>query len=61
LLWLPLVLLVLAIGIVTSAIVLWRRPGTGSTAGKVYYTVLTVCAVGILVLLGMQGLLLPPL
>jgi pimeloyl-ACP methyl ester carboxylesterase len=61
LLWLPLVLLVLAIGIVTSAIVLWQRPGTGSTAGKVYYTVLTVCAVGILVLLGMQGLLLPPL
>ena len=60
-LWLPVIMLLVAIGIVVSAVMLWLRPGSGSTAGKVYYTILTLAAIGILVLLGLQGLLLPSL
>jgi len=61
LLWLPPALLLLAVGIAVMAVLLWRQPGSGSTAGKVYYTVLTLCAVGLVILIAGQGLLLPPL
>ncbi|WP_095042106.1 alpha/beta hydrolase [Candidatus Promineifilum breve] len=60
-LWLPLLLLVLAVFIVVMTFLLWWRAGSGSTAGKVYYTFVAVVAVGLVVLLGTQGLLLPPL
>ena len=59
-LWLPLLLLILAVFIVVMTFLLWRRTGSGSTAGKVYYTFVAVVAVGLVVLLGAQGLLLPP-
>ena len=60
-LWLPPALLLLAVGIAVTAILLWRQRGSGSTAGKVYYTVLTLCAVALVILIASQGLLLPPL
>ncbi len=61
LLWLPLVLLLLAVGVVVTLILLWRRPGSGSTAGKVYHTFVAVCAVALLALIAAEGLLLPSL
>ena len=61
LLWLPVVLLLLAIGLLVAAIVLWRRPGAGSVPGKVYYSALVVAAVALLAVIASQGLLLPPL
>lgn len=61
LLWLPLILLVIGIGLVVATVALWSHPGSSSPAGTIYYSALTVSAVGILVLLGLQGLLLPPL
>ncbi|HOU41978.1 MAG TPA: alpha/beta fold hydrolase [Promineifilum sp.] len=61
LLWLPLALLLLAVGIVVVAALLWRQRDSGSTAGKAYYTVLALCAVALVILLASQGLLLPPL
>jgi pimeloyl-ACP methyl ester carboxylesterase len=60
-LWLPILLLLLVIGIVATLFVLWRRQGTGSTAGKVYHSLVAVAAVALVALLGAQGLLLPPL
>lgn len=60
-LWLPLLLILIGVVLVVMTIMLWRRPTAGSTLGKVYYSLLTVSAVGILILLGMRGLLLPPL
>jgi hypothetical protein len=60
-LWLPILLLLLGIGILAILIILWRRAGTGSRAGKIYYTLVTVAAVALLVLIGSQGLLRPPL
>lgn len=59
--WLPIVLLLLAVAIVAATILLWRRGGSGSTAGKIYYTFIAVVAVGLVILVGWQGLLLPPL
>ena len=58
-LWLPLVLLLLAVGIVAALIALWRRRDAGSTAGKVYYTLVALSAVALLVVIGSQGLLWP--
>lgn len=60
-LWIPVVLLVLAIGIFISAVMLWRTPGAGSTAGNIYYTFLGITAVALLIVLGWQHLLLPPI
>lgn len=60
-LWLPMLLLLVAIGIVGAMVALWRRPGAGSIPGKVYYTVVALAAVALLILIGAQGLLLPPL
>jgi pimeloyl-ACP methyl ester carboxylesterase len=60
-LWLPLLLLILAIGVVIALFMIWRRRGTGSTAGKVYYALVAVAAVALVILIGSQGLLLPPL
>jgi pimeloyl-ACP methyl ester carboxylesterase len=60
-LWLPILLLLLAIGIIATLFVLWRRQGTGSTAGKVYHTLVAIAAVVLVVVLGAQSLLLPPL
>jgi pimeloyl-ACP methyl ester carboxylesterase len=59
--WLPILLLLLAIGVVIALFMIWRRRGTGSTAGKVYYTLVAVAAVALVILIGSQGLLLPPL
>jgi hypothetical protein len=60
-LWLPILLLLLAVGIVVALFMIWRRRGTGSTAGRVYYTVVAVAAISLVILLASQGLLLPPL
>ena len=59
-LWLPVVLLVLAVGIVIAAIMLWRQGGAGSTLGKVYYSLMAVAAVAFLVVIGSQQMLWPP-
>lgn len=59
--WMPLMLVILAACAIMMTIVLWRRRGTGSTPGKVYYTLVVIAAVGFVLLLGSQGLLLPPL
>jgi hypothetical protein len=61
LLWLPALMLLLAAGIVVAAFLLWQRRGAGSRAGVVYYTVIALCAVALLIVIGEQGLLLPPL
>ncbi len=61
LLWLPIVLLMLAVAAVIVLVLMWRRPGSGSVAGKVYHTIVAVCAVALLVVIATQGLLLPPL
>ena len=60
-LWLPIFLLLLLVLIVVAGVMLWRRAGAGSTAGKVYYTVVAVAAIAFVVLIGSQSLLLPPL
>jgi len=61
LLWLPIVLLLLAVGVVVTLVMLWRRPNSGSLPGKVYHTIVALCAVALLALIAAQGLLLPPL
>jgi len=61
LLWLPVVLLLLVAGAVVALVLMWRRPGSGSVPGKVYHTIVALCAVALLVLIASQGLLLPPL
>lgn len=60
-LWLPIFLLLLVIFIVIAGVMLWRRAGAGSKAGKVYYTVVAVAAVAFVGLLASQSLLWPPL
>ena len=60
-LWIPIFLLILAIIVVIAGFLLWRRAGTGSTAGKVYYTIAALAAVGFLMALATQDLLWPPL
>jgi len=60
-LWLPVFLLLLAVLIVVAGVMLWRGAGAGSTAGKVYYTVVAVAAVAFVALVASQSLLLPPL
>ncbi len=60
-LWLPILMLVLAIVMIVAGVMLWRRPGTGTTAGKVYYSIIVVVAIALLGVIGSQGLLLPPL
>lgn len=60
-LWIPVVLLILAIGVVVSAVLLWRTPGAGSTAGNVYYTFVGIAVVALIIVLGIQQLLLPPI
>lgn len=56
----PPLLILIAIGMVIVSIVQWRS-GLPSGFGRVYFSLVTLCAIGCLVLLGMQGLLLPPL
>ncbi len=60
-LWLPLLLLLLAIGIAILAVMLWRSPDAGSIWSKLYFTLLAISAVGLILLLAQQGLVLPPL
>ncbi len=60
-LWLPIFMLVLAIVMIVAGVMLWRRPGTGTTAGKVYYSIIVVVAIALLGVIGSQGLLFPPL
>lgn len=61
LLWLPIILLALAVAAVVALVIMWRRPGSGSVPGKVYHTLVALCAVALLALIASQGLLLPPL
>ncbi len=61
LLWLPIALLVLAAAAIVALILMWRRPGSGSTLGKIYHTFVALCAVALVALIASQGLLLPPL
>ncbi len=60
-LWLPLLLLLLAIGIVILTVLLWRSSDAGSIWSKLYYTLLAISSVGLIFLLAEQGLVLPPL
>lgn len=60
-LWIPMLLLVLGIVIVIEAVLHWRRSGSGSVPGKVYYTLVTLAVIAFLILLGSQGVLLPPI
>lgn len=60
-LWLPLVMLGAAVGVLAATFLIWSRRGSGSTAGKVYYTIVALCAVALILLIGSQGLLSPPL
>ena len=59
--WIPVLLLLLAIAIVVANYLLWRHKDSGSTAGKLFYTFVTLVAAALVVLIGSQGLLLPPL
>lgn len=59
--WIPALMLVAAVVVVVAGVMLWRRRGTGSTPGKVYYTLIAVAAIALLALLATQDLLLPPL
>jgi pimeloyl-ACP methyl ester carboxylesterase len=61
LLWLPIVLLLLAVAAVVALVLMWRRPGSGSTLGKAYHTFVVLCAVALLALIASQGLLWPSL
>lgn len=56
----PPLLVLIAVGMVVVSAMQWRR-GVLSGIGRVYFSIVTLCAVGCLALLGMQGLLLPPL
>lgn len=58
--FIPPLLVVIAIGMIIVSVWQWRR-GALSGIGRVYFSLVTLCALGCLVLLGMQGLLLPPL
>lgn len=60
-LWLPVIMLALALFVVVAAIILWRHAEAGSKLGKVYYTVVVLAAVGFVITLATQGLLWPPL
>lgn len=59
-LWLPLLLLALAVGLVAILFMLWERREIGSIAGKVYYAVVVVCAVLLVFLIAREGMLLWP-
>ena len=61
LLWLPIILLALAVAAVVALVLMWRRPGSGRLPGKVYHTIVAVFAVVLVVLIATQGLLLPRL
>lgn len=58
--FIPPLLVLIAVGMVVISVQQWRS-GALSGIGRVYFSIVTLCAVGCLVLLGMQGLLLPPL
>ena len=60
-LWLPLLLMVVGVVIVSAAVLIWRRRDADSVLGKIYYAILTIAAVTLLVIIALQGLLLPPL
>jgi pimeloyl-ACP methyl ester carboxylesterase len=60
-LWVPVFMLVLAIVMVVATVMLWRQPGSSSTAGRIYYSLVVIAAVALLGALGTQGLLMPPL
>ena len=60
-LWLPIFMVMMAFVMIVATVMLWRRPGTGTTAGKVYYSIIVIAAVALLGVIGSQGLLLPPL
>ena len=60
-LWLPLLMMVVGVIIVSAAVLIWRRRDADSVLGKIYYAILTIAAVTLLVIIALQGLLLPPL
>lgn len=60
-LWIPMLMLVVGVAILILVFLIWRRRGTGSTPGKVYYTIVAVATVALLITLGTRDLLLPPL
>jgi hypothetical protein len=55
----PPLLVLIAIGMIMVAALQWRR-NAPSLPGRVYFSLVTLCAIGCLILLGMQDLLLPP-
>lgn len=57
--YVPLFLAVLALAMVICAVLLWRTKDAGSTAGKAFYSLLAAAAVGFVVLIATQNLLLP--
>lgn len=60
-LWIPVLMLVLVLAVIIAAIMLWTRPGAGTVPGKIYFTIVAAAAVALIVVLGSQQLLLPPL
>ena len=59
--WIPILLLALAVLMVAAAFMLWTSRGASSMAGKVYYTILAIAALALVLAIGAQGLLVPPL
>jgi hypothetical protein len=49
------------LAVIIAAIMLWTRPGAGTVPGKIYFTIVAAAAVALIVVLGSQQLLLPPL
>jgi pimeloyl-ACP methyl ester carboxylesterase len=58
LMWLPLVLLVLSAIMLALALILWNHASIGSIGGKIYYLIVTLCAIALVFLIISQGI--PP-
>jgi hypothetical protein len=54
----PPLLILIAAGMVVVSLAQWRQ-GVLSPSGRLYYSLVTLCAIGCLILLGIQGVLFP--
>lgn len=59
--WLAILLLPLVVALLAIVFMLWDRRGTGSTAGKIYFTIVVLAAVAFIFLIANQGLLFLPI
>lgn len=55
--WLPISLLLMAVGLLAAVFMLWERREVGSIGGKVYFTLVVICALGVLFLIAREGML----